>query len=226
VILAFAWAAYPYTAFALQSNANDSLVAALLIWALVAFASPAGRAVLLGLAVTAKFAPLILFPLFAAGERGLADRLEGVRLGRSSLLPVAYFATVFIATVVLLLLHPAVDPGLAAFWDRTVGSQLGRESPFSIWGQVSALQPIQTAVTVGAVALAAALAFVPRRRSLVQLAALSAAVLIATQLAVEHWFYLYIPWFFGLLMAGIAPQPGAGRPPGRDAHPPRADGTA
>ena len=29
-VLAFAWLAYPYTDFALQSNSNDSLIAALL----------------------------------------------------------------------------------------------------------------------------------------------------------------------------------------------------
>ena len=38
-------------------------------------------------------------------------------------------------------------------------------------------------------------AFVPRRRSVAQVAALGAAVLIAVQLTVNHWFYLYIPWF-------------------------------
>jgi hypothetical protein len=29
-------------------------------------------------------------------------------------------------------------------------------------------------------------------------------VLIAVELAAEHWFYLYIPWFFGLALAGLA----------------------
>src|SRR5262249_3863327 len=54
---------------------------------------------------------------------------------------------------------------------------------------------------------AASLALVPRERSLVQVAALSSGVLIASQMTLEHWFYLYIPWFFGMLMAAIAPQP-------------------
>ena len=76
VILAFAWCAYPYTTYALQSNSNDSLVAALIVWAFVAFASPVGRGVLLGLASMAKFAPLVLAPLFAVGERGLGDRFR------------------------------------------------------------------------------------------------------------------------------------------------------
>ena len=37
----------------------------------------------------------------------------------------------------------------------------------------------------------------PRRRDLVGLAACAAAVLIAVELGVTYWFYLYIPWFFG-----------------------------
>jgi hypothetical protein len=40
------------------------------------------------------------------------------------------------------------------------------------------------------------LAFVPRTRNVVQLAALSGALLIGFELVLTHWFYLYIPWFF------------------------------
>ena len=47
-------------------------------------------------------------------------------------------------------------------------------------------------------------AFVPRRRSLVQVAALAAAVLIAVELTAEHWFYLYIPWFAALALPALA----------------------
>ena len=47
-------------------------------------------------------------------------------------------------------------------------------------------------------------AFVPRRRTLAQIAALAAAVLIALQLSVDHWFYLYIPWFFGPMAIALA----------------------
>jgi hypothetical protein len=50
-------------------------------------------------------------------------------------------------------------------------------------------------------------------------AALAAAVLIALQLGVEHWFYLYIPWFaplvFVALLAAPLPRPvSRGAPPG------------
>ena len=51
--------------------------------------------------------------------------------------------------------------------------------------------------------LALLVAFRPRARSPVTVAALGAAVLIALQLTVEHWFYLYIPWFLGFLLVAL-----------------------
>jgi hypothetical protein len=50
---------------------------------------------------------------------------------------------------------------------------------------------------VKALVLAGALAaaFVPRRKSPLQLAALTAALIAAFELVLTHWFYLYIPWF-------------------------------
>ena len=107
------------------------------------------------------------------------------------------FGLAFFLVGGLILLQPALDPGLATFYDRTIQNQINRESPFSIWGQEPSLEWLQTVVKLGAVALAVLVAFVPRRRSLPQIAALSAAVLIASQLAIDHWFYLYLPWFCG-----------------------------
>jgi len=204
VILGFAWAAYPFTDYALQSNSNDTLIAALLVWAVVLFALPAWRGVLLALAVAAKFAPLTLAPLFATGQTGLGARAEGSRWSQSRLRPIAGFSIAFGAALALMVALPAVDPGLATFYDRTVKSQLDRTSPFSVWGQDHSLEWLQTAIKVLAVALATVVAFIPRRRSLVQVAALAAAVTIAVQLVAEHWFYLYIPWFFGLALPAIA----------------------
>jgi hypothetical protein len=213
VILGFAWVAYPFTDYALQSNSNDTLIAALLVWALVVFSSPIKRGALLALATLAKFAPLVLAPLFAAGERGLLDRSDGLN-GRALALPrlraLAFFSIAFIGGLALMLALPAIEPGLATFYDRTVESQLDRSSPFSIWGQAHSLEWLQTVLKAFAVALALLVALVPRRRSLPQAAALAAAVLIAVQLTAEHWFYLYIPWFFGLAITGLVESlPGA-----------------
>ena len=148
-----------------------------------------------------KFAPLALTPLYAAG-RGARRVLSSRRPpARRSLL----FASAFVAIGAILLANPAIDPGLATFFDRTVVSQIDRTSPFSVWGQIDGIQWLQTAVFAAVSLLAVAFAFVPRRRTLPQVAALSAAVMIGLQLAVDHWFYLYIPWFLpGLFIALLA----------------------
>ena len=73
------------------------------------------------------------------------------------------------------------DGGLRELYDRTLGYQASRGSPFSIWGQVD-LGLLHTLTKVGAVGLALLVAFVPRRAGDRQVAALGAAVLIALQL--------------------------------------------
>ena len=200
VTLAFAWLACPWTAFALQSNSNDTLLSALLVWSLVGFASPLARGGLLAAATLTKFAPLALVPLYAAGERGIRWRTPQAR--HALLRPLALFAAAFVAGALLLVAHPAVDPGLADFYDRTIATQVERTSPFSIWGQIDA-EWLHTAVKLAAVALGVLVAFVPRHRSPTQIAALAAAVIIAVELTVEHWFYLYIPWFLPLMLTAI-----------------------
>ncbi len=125
--LAFGWAAYPYTAYALASNSNDTLVAALLIAVLLALARPAARGAFAALATLTKFAPLILVPMLATYRAGPRA--------------VAAFTAALVATAALLLLWPAIDPGLHTVYDRTIAYQSGRDSPFSIWGQAPAPRP-------------------------------------------------------------------------------------
>ena len=47
-LLSCAWFAYPFTAYALQSNSNDMIVSALLVWGLLAATHPLARGVFLG----------------------------------------------------------------------------------------------------------------------------------------------------------------------------------
>ena len=187
--LAFGWAAYPYTAFVLESNSNDTLVAALLVATLLVLAQPLRRGAMLALATWSKFAPALLAPMLLTYE----SRKRSILL----------FAAGFGALTVAAMLWPALDPGLTTFYERTVEYQSERNSPFSIWGQTS-LEPLRIAILVATAALSALLAFVPRRKSLVQVAALGAALLIALQLTMQHWFYLYIVWFYPLLLVALA----------------------
>jgi hypothetical protein len=247
--LAWAWAAYPYTAFVLETNANDTLVALACIGALLAFArcgaardrrastlypsrpqtrrsagigrvkagaaerrggaSPGRRwaaagGAAVGLGAAAKFAPLALAPLFARRS------------------PVV-FGVALVLTLAITVLPFVPDGGLRELYDRTVGYQAGRPSPFSVWGQVDSLEWLQTVVKVAAVGLALAVAFVPRRPDERQVAALGAAVLIALQLAVTHWFYLYVVWFVPFVLVAMFGAyrervPEAERMPQRDAE--------
>ena len=67
MVLAYAWAAYPFTLWALSSNTNDSLVALLLVVALLVITSAPARGVAGALAGLTKFAPLALAPLLLRG---------------------------------------------------------------------------------------------------------------------------------------------------------------
>jgi len=203
--LAFGWAAYPYTAYALESNSNDTLAAALLVAVLLCLARPAARGALAALAALTKFAPIVLVPMLATYRAGRGPCREEGRAPRPMTGPaVAAFLVAFVGVLALLLAWPAIDPGLGTVYERTIGYQAGRDSPFSIWGQVTGLEPLRVAILLATGALALALAFWPRRKSLAQVAALGAALLIALQLTAQHWFYLYIVWFYPLLLIALA----------------------
>jgi Glycosyltransferase family 87 len=195
VALAYAWAAYPYTAFALETNSNDAIVAMFLVAAMLALtwgrpaASAIGRGAAIGLGAAAKFAPLALAPLFATAS--------GRR--RSAVL----FAVALVAVVCATVLPFVPHVGLGEIYDRTVGYQAGRPSPFSIWGQEPSLGWLQDGVKASAAGLALLVAFVPRRKSPRQVAALGAAVTIAVELAMTHWFYLYVVWFAPLVLVAV-----------------------
>jgi hypothetical protein len=222
--LAFGWAAYPYTAYALESNSNDSLVAALLLATLYFAAKPLARGALLAASVWAKFVAAPLAPMYltyrlrhepSPQEQGPSSA-GGVRARPRAQDAPRRPALLFILGALLVtaavLLWPAIDPGLRTFYDRTIATQAGRESPFSIWGQTS-LEPLR--ITLLAITGLASLVFavVPRRKSLAQLAALSAALLILLQLTLHHWFYLYIVWFYPLLLIALASLPARTSPP-------------
>jgi hypothetical protein len=192
--LAFAWAAYPFTQYVSSSNSNDSIMPALLVWGLWLATSPPGRGLFLGLAAWTKFAALVLLPLWASYP-------EPFRRPRRKLAFAGGFVLATALAFAILLLEP--DPLHAArvFWDRTFGWQLSRPSPFSIWDWdeypgFPDLHVAQTVLKTLLLAGALAVAFLPRRKNALQLAALSGALLIGFELVLTHWFYLYIPWFF------------------------------
>ena len=193
VVLAYLWAAYPFTLYTLSANSNDSLVAMLLVLAMLAITSAPARGVATALAGFAKFAPLILFPLFARGEGSCWPPKRKL----------AAFTGAFALTAVIVMLPVILDNNFHTFWHDSLESQIDRTSPFSVWGLWGGLNFEQHLVQAFAVALAIAAAFIPRHRTIVEVGALGAAILIAFQLGLTHWFYLYIPWFFPFVIVAL-----------------------
>jgi len=192
VVLAYAWAAYPFTLWTLSSNTNDSLVALLLVLALLVITSAPARGVVGALAGLTKFAPLALAPLLLRGVDPPPGRRDIVR-----------FALAFALTVVIVMLPVILDNNWHAFWRDTISYQAGRSSPFSIWGLWGGLGTEQHLVQGATVALAIAVMVVPRRRGLIEVAALGAAILIALQLGAGYWLYSYIVWFFPFVVVAL-----------------------
>jgi hypothetical protein len=186
VVLSYAWTAYPFTLWALSSNTNDTLVGMLIVYALLAIASPARRGVVAALAGLTKFVPLLLGPLLLRG------RGRGWPRSRD----VVVFVAVYGLTLVAVMLPVLFDNNLHAFWQDSIVYQADRVTPFSVWGLWGGLSLEQHLIQGGAVALAIAVAFVPRERGVVEAAALAAAILIALQLSASYWLYSYIVWFF------------------------------
>jgi hypothetical protein len=190
--LAFAWAAYPFTQYASSSNTNDTIMPCFLIWGFWLVSSPVARGALSALSGLTKFASVIVAPLWLT----YADRRVSARF-------IAGFAAATIAAFSVVLFEPSPLHELRVFWDRTVQWQVGRDAPWSLWdwGQYHArglpdLHIVQRVLQGLLVAGALAAAVVPRRKSPLQLVALTAALLAGFELCLTYWLYTYIPWFF------------------------------
>jgi hypothetical protein len=230
VVLAYAWVSFPFTLYALESNSNDSLVAALVLAAVLVATSPTARGrvaprdglrrvgsgMFTALAGLTKFAPLALAPLLCT--HGLGG-LSPARRTRAVLL----FVLAFVLTALVVSIPAFAHDSLHTIYERTIAYQDSRESPFSLWGLYGGpptppgIEYAQAAVQGATLALALAVAFLPRRADLVGLAAAAAAVLIAVELGINHWFYLYIPWFFGVAIFALFAQFSYARGQDRDA---------
>ena len=123
--LAFAWVAWPFSQYASNSNTNDAIAPALLVWGFLGVTRAPVRAAAVALSGWTKFASLLLVPLWS----GYPD----ARRGRSALVFVLWFLFFTALVFFVLLLEPSPLHAARVFYDRTVSFQLGRASPFSIW---------------------------------------------------------------------------------------------
>jgi hypothetical protein len=213
--LCFAWATYPLTLYAFMSNTNDAIAPALLVLGFWLVTSPWARGATVALAGWTKLVTLVVAPLWAAYPEGLRPRTL-LRFAGGFLAATA-------AAFAVLLLEPDVFHAARVFAERTFAWQLDRESPFSLWdwGQYRAaglpdLKIVQHALQALLVAGALAVTVFPRgRRSPLQLAALTGALLVGMEAVLTHWSWLYVPWFFPFAaLALLAPRHPRSEPAG------------
>ena len=198
-----------------------------MIWGFWLVTSPFARGAAAALAGLTKFAPLIVAPLWASYP-------EGLRRPRAKAVFVGGFAVATLAAFSILLLEPHPLGAVEEFWKRTISWQVRRDSPFSIWdwrqyhAGLPDLHVLQRVLEVLLLIGAVAAYFVPRRKSPLQLAALTAALLLGFELVLTHWSYLYLPWFFPFAaFAVLAPTPRrepAALPETRERHRPELVG--
>ncbi|HTW13011.1 MAG TPA: hypothetical protein VME01_09720, partial [Solirubrobacteraceae bacterium] len=196
-VLAYLWAAFPFTTFVLSSNSNDALVAFMIVLSLLLIRWAWARGLVGGLAGLTKFAPLGLAPLLMRGIGDPPPRRSIVRFA------VMYAIGVFGPIVPVILSHD-----FHYFWNDAISYQANRPAPFSIWGlwggYTQSLKIPERCVLGLTVLLGVAAGFWPRgRRTMVEVAALGGAIIIGLQCSITYWFYLYIVWFFPLVIIAL-----------------------
>ena len=198
-MLAFGWAAWPFSQYSSMSNTNDMIQPALLVWAFWFLTSPALRGAFAALSALVKFAPLIGAPAL-------------VGLPRRARQPLAEAPS-------------SPEPRLRGRPRSSCSSSTG--TPLARRGRVLPREPSATSSAAPRRSRSAGLAPVPRRRgyptctsssgsapgrarrgalaalplaraaaSALQIAAFTEALLIEFEVVLTHWSWLYLPWFF------------------------------
>lgn len=200
---ALAVLAFPAVMITASTGTTDVVLAAMLGVAVLLWRRPAAAGATLAAAGWFKLAPFALVPVLLASLRG--RRLAGA-LGA-----VAAVSTVALALV--LVMGGIHGPAEMA---RAVAFQFTRGSVQSIWSALGIqwAQPIAQAAVLGLIAAATVRMWQEPGLASDQtrVAAVSAAVLIAIQLAANYWAFLYLVWVVPLISASLLhPSLGARR---------------
>ena len=193
--LAFAWAAYPFTLYASNSNTNDTIMPAFLIWGFWLASSAWARGAAVALAGWTKFAGLLLAPLWLSYPNGW--RIPSAK----------HFTLAFVGTTLAGFLDPRARARPAPRRPRLRRADVRLPARPGLAVLALGLGPVPRRGRAGPPRRPAGPAGSRRSRGGagcvraapevdLQLAALTAAVLIGFELVLTHWFYLYIPWFF------------------------------
>jgi uncharacterized membrane protein len=173
-----------------------------IIFALLLLHRPTIAGLLLGIATGMLYFPLFLAPLWF----GYIWRADGIRKGLTFL--TAYAAVGIICIIMLIsMVHPIdeSESALSAFIDDTIAQQQFKEgygnSPLSFWGQYPKFA-VWGKPTTGVLYLlfCLSLAFYPRYIGFDRLIAITAAVLVGTQLVLSFSGGTYIGFYLAPLM--------------------------
>ena len=195
---ALIWLSFPPVLAAVSSGTTDVLLALMLVFAVLLWRRPGLSTGLLTAAAWFKLAPLALLPVRVFPLRGRALRRS-----------LAWMAIVTLPLLALLILLGGW--GGPAAMVHAIAFQFSRSSPQSFWSVlgIGSLQPLGEAATLALIAGAAVrLRAQPALQDdRARMAALSAAIMIALELAAGYWAFLYLLWIVPLLAVSLLTEP-------------------
>ena len=196
--LSFAWVAWPFTQYVSSSNTNDAIVPAFLVWGFVFATSSAARGALSALSAWTKFGSLLVLPLWSGFPEARRIRPAACSPWASRSRPRSCSGSC--SSSRRRRTRPA-SSGIGRSAGRSVATP---RSPSGTGGSTTrAAYPTCTSSSVSCRWCSSSgrsrSRWWPRRRSILRLAAFTAAILIGFELVLTHWFYLYLPWFFPFL---------------------------
>jgi hypothetical protein len=184
----------PYTAQN-TGRVDHALMAALLVWAVVAYRRPLLSGMILGLAIGTLYYPIFLLPLWCAfyWEKGLLRFIGGVTFALLVLVgTLAFTAGDFDAFV----LHVRQMLGFILPWNAEIQFH-------GFWAMDSIDSVYRLPVLVAFIVMMAALAAWPARKNLGTLMSCSAAVMLGAQFWHAHDGGLYVAWYLPLLLLTV-----------------------
>jgi hypothetical protein len=195
---ALVWLSFPPLLITASTGTTDVVLAAMLLFAVLLWRSPAASSGLLAMAAWFKLAPAALVPVWLAPLRG-----------RRLLSAVASMAAVSAAMLGVLVAVGGIGGPEAMI--RSVGYQFSRGSPQSVWSALglAGVQPLAQAATLALIAAFALHLFLRPALALERerMAAAAGAVLIAAQLVTDYWAFLYLVWVVPLLALTLLGAP-------------------
>jgi hypothetical protein len=165
-------------------------VAAIMAVGIAMLGSPLARGASVAAGFAVKLFPLILVPLWMLHDGPRRFPILRFVLGGVS---------VVLLTFWVLTLDGDPIGGVRIFYERTLGYQGNRETPWTIFTQVPELDFLREPLIMLVILLALLVAVLPKKRTIRRLAAFSAALVIAFELTLNYWFYTYITWFVPLV---------------------------